>query len=81
MSQVDSTHYTATFTAASNTQINNGSVSVDSSWHEGNGNAGAGTTSMPLVIDTQLLQRRTGLPTPRLWAAMSTRPMTRQRRS
>src|SRR6202035_1085718 len=49
---VDATHYTATFTAAANTDISTGSVSVDSKWHEGNGNLGTGSTSSPVVVDT-----------------------------
>src|SRR5260370_276811 len=49
---VDATHYTATFTAAAGTDIANGSVSVDSTWHEANGNLGTGSTSTAFVVDT-----------------------------
>src|SRR5450756_2133195 len=50
--QVDATHYTATFTAAAATDISNGSVTVNSAWHEANGNLGTGSTSTPFVVDT-----------------------------
>src|SRR5258706_480107 len=49
---VDATHYTATFTAAAGTDISNGSVTVDSTWHEANGNLGTGSTSTAFVVDT-----------------------------
>src|SRR5208282_4701356 len=38
LTEVNATTYTATFTAASATDISNGSVSVDNNWHEDNGN-------------------------------------------
>jgi large repetitive protein len=52
--QVDPTHYTATFTAApDHTIIGNATVIVTAgSWHEGNGNAGAGGSTAPFTIDT-----------------------------
>jgi hypothetical protein len=46
------TTYTATFTGAANTDISNGSVSVDSTWHEANGNPGTGATTAAFVVDT-----------------------------
>jgi Bacterial Ig-like domain len=49
---VDATHYTATFTAAPGTDIITGSVSVDSTWYEANGNLGTGATSAAFVVDT-----------------------------
>src|SRR5450756_1849600 len=45
-------HYTPTFTAAAATDISNGSVTVNSAWHEANGNLGTGSTSTPFVVDT-----------------------------
>src|SRR5262249_15036175 len=51
--KVDATHYTATFTSAANTLINNASVSVTSgSWSENNGNPGAGGATANFTIDT-----------------------------
>ena len=48
----DATHYTATFTAADNTDISNASVSViGGSWQERNGNPGAGG-STTFTVDT-----------------------------
>src|SRR4029077_9607731 len=44
--------YTATFTATPGIDISNGSVSVDNTWHEDNGNAGTGATSTAFVVDT-----------------------------
>jgi len=53
LQQVDATHYTATFTAAANTEISNGSVSVTSgSWSEGNGNPGTSGSTGNFVVDT-----------------------------
>src|SRR5260370_18371935 len=49
---VDATHYTATFTAAANTDISNGAVSVNNTWHEANGNPGSATASTAFVVDT-----------------------------
>ena len=46
------TTYTAVFTAAAGKDISNGSVSVDSTWHEANGNPGTGATSTAFVVDT-----------------------------
>src|SRR5205807_1645357 len=43
---------TPTFTAAAGTDISNGSVSVDSTWHENNGNPGTGSTSTAFAVDT-----------------------------
>jgi ribosomal protein L6P/L9E len=49
----DTTHYTATFTAAANTLINNASVSVTAgSWQEGNGNPGTAGTTGKFIVDT-----------------------------
>src|SRR4029077_8728043 len=39
-------------TGAAGTDISTASVSVDSSWHENNGNAGTGATSSSFVVDT-----------------------------
>src|SRR5262249_45846783 len=51
--KVDATHYTATFTAAANTLINNASVSVTSgSWSENNGNPGTGGATANFTVDT-----------------------------
>jgi len=51
--KVDATHYTATFTAAANTLINNASVSVTGdSWSENNGNPGAGGATANFTVDT-----------------------------
>jgi hypothetical protein len=51
--KVDPTHYTATFTAAANTLINNASVSVTGgSWTENNGNPGAGGATANFTVDT-----------------------------
>src|SRR5262249_35897362 len=51
--KVDLTHYTATFTAAANTLINNASVSVTSgSWSDNNGNPGAGGATANFTVDT-----------------------------
>ena len=53
LQQTDATHYTATFTGAANTDINNASVSVTAgSWQEGNGNAGAGGSTTAFTVDT-----------------------------
>ena len=53
LQQTDATHYTATFTGAANTDINNASVSVTAgSWQEGNGNAGAGSSTAAFIVDT-----------------------------
>jgi len=47
------TNYTATFTAAAGTDINNASVSVTGgSWQETNGNPGAGGGTLPFTVDT-----------------------------
>src|SRR5262249_13937706 len=46
------TVYSATFTAAANTDISNAKVSVNNSWHEASGNAGASANSSPFVVDT-----------------------------
>src|SRR5258706_5674134 len=51
-SVVCSSDFTATFTAAAGTDISNGSVTVDSTWHEANGNLGTGSTSTAFVVDT-----------------------------
>jgi probable HAF family extracellular repeat protein/ELWxxDGT repeat protein len=48
----DGKTYTATFMANSGTDISNGSVSVDSTWHEANGNSGTGASSAAFVVDT-----------------------------
>src|SRR5262249_50527272 len=51
--KVDATDYTATFAAAANTLINNGSVSViGGSWSENNGNPGAGGSTASFTVDT-----------------------------
>src|SRR5262249_35563721 len=50
--KVDATDYTATFTAAANTLINNASVSVtSSSWSDNNGNPGAGGAPANFTVD------------------------------
>jgi hypothetical protein len=47
------TSYTATFTAAANTDIGNASVAVTAgSWQEANGNPGAGGSTAPFTVDT-----------------------------
>ena len=46
------TSYTATFTAAANTDIGNASVAVTAaSWQEANGNPGAGGSTAPFTVD------------------------------
>jgi Bacterial Ig-like domain len=53
LTQVDATHYTATFTAAAGTDIGNASVSVTSgSWQEANGNPGTGGSTPSFTVDT-----------------------------
>jgi hypothetical protein len=53
LQKVDATHYSATFTAAANTDISNASVSVvGGSWQEGNGNPGTGGTTGSFTVDT-----------------------------
>jgi hypothetical protein len=45
--------YTATFTAAANTDIANAAVAVTAgSWQEGNGNPGGGGSTAPFTVDT-----------------------------
>jgi hypothetical protein len=46
------TTYTATFTANPGIDIANGSVSVDNTWHNADGNLGTGFTSPAFVVDT-----------------------------
>ena len=47
------TSYTATFTAATGTDISNASVSVTAgSWQEANGNPGSGGSTSPFIVDT-----------------------------
>jgi hypothetical protein len=54
LQQTDATHYTATFTGAANTDINNASVSVTAgSWQEENGNVGSGGSTALYTVDTQ----------------------------
>ena len=49
---VDATHFTANFTATEGIQINNASVSViDGSYHDINGNVGAGASTV-FTVDT-----------------------------
>src|SRR5256885_7992249 len=48
----DGKTYSATFTAAAGTDISTGSVSVDSTWHEAQGNPGTGATSSLFAVDT-----------------------------
>ena len=51
--KVDSTHYTATFTANPNTYTDDAVVSVVAgSWSENNGNPGSGGSTAPFVVDT-----------------------------
>ena len=51
--EVDSTHYTATFTANANTHVTNAAVSVSAgSWTESNGNPGSGGSTETFVVDT-----------------------------
>ncbi|TPM07083.1 hypothetical protein FJ960_09200 [Mesorhizobium sp. B2-3-11] len=53
LQKVNATTYTATFTAAANTLINNASVGVvANSWQEDNGNPGAGDTTANFSVDT-----------------------------
>jgi ribosomal protein L6P/L9E len=53
LQQVNTTTYTATFTAAANTDISTAFVSVTAgSWEEGNGNAGAGGITAAFTVDT-----------------------------
>jgi hypothetical protein len=53
LQKVNATTYTATFTAAANTQTGNASVSVTgNSWQEGNGNPGTGGTTGNFSVDT-----------------------------
>jgi hypothetical protein len=48
----DGTVYTALFTANPGTDIANGSVTVDNTWHDADGNLGTGSTSPLFVVDT-----------------------------
>jgi hypothetical protein len=52
--KVDATHYTAIFTANANanTDIANGSVTVNNNWHNADGNQGTAFTSPVFVVDT-----------------------------
>ncbi len=53
LKQVDATHYTATFTAAANTDITTAAVSVTGgSWQEANGNAGSGASTANFTVNT-----------------------------
>ena len=53
LQQVNATQYTATFTAAANTLINNASVSVTAgSWQESNGNPGTAGGTGNFIVDT-----------------------------
>src|SRR6202040_4096803 len=49
---LDASHYTATFTGAPGTDIPSAQVSVDSAWHEDNGNAGSAGSTPNFVVDT-----------------------------
>ena len=51
LTEVNATTYTATFTAASGTDISNAAVSVDNNWHEDNGNPGT-AASTSFTVDT-----------------------------
>ena len=51
LTAVNATTYTATFTAASGTDISNAAVSVDNTWHEDNGNPGT-AASTSFTVDT-----------------------------
>ena len=46
------TVYTATFTGNAGTDISNAKVSIDNTWHEGNGNAGSAGATGTFVVDT-----------------------------
>src|SRR5205814_6184222 len=48
----DGKTYSATFTAAAGTDISTGSVSVDSTWHEAQGNPGTGATIGRVEVGT-----------------------------
>ena len=51
--EVDATHYTATFTAATATDITNGRVGViGASWQDANGNPGSAGTTRSFIVDT-----------------------------
>jgi hypothetical protein len=52
LTQVDATHYSATFTGAATTDTGSASVVVDSAWHEANGNPGSGGSSGNFTVDT-----------------------------
>ena len=53
LTEVNATTYTATFTGALNTDINDAAVSVTAgSWQEVNGNSGAAGASSDFVVDT-----------------------------
>jgi Bacterial Ig-like domain len=53
LQQVDTTHYTATFMGAANTDISNASVSVTAgSYQNVAGNAGAGDSTAAFTVDT-----------------------------
>ena len=53
LTEVNATSYTATFTGALNTDINDAAVSVTAgSWQEVNGNSGAAGASSDFVVDT-----------------------------
>jgi autotransporter passenger strand-loop-strand repeat protein/autotransporter-associated beta strand protein len=53
LQQVDATDYTATFTGAADTDIENAAASVaDGSWQDANGNAGLGGSTGSFVVDT-----------------------------
>jgi hypothetical protein len=52
LQKTDATHYTATFTAAANTDIANASVSVTAGSWQSNGTAGAGGSTPTFTVDT-----------------------------
>jgi len=53
LKEVNATTYTATFTGAANTDINNAVVSVTAgSWQDADGNPGAGSSTHAFVVDT-----------------------------
>jgi hypothetical protein len=53
LTKVNATEYTATFTGAADTDISNAQVSVTAgSWHEDNGNSGAGGSTGSFTVDT-----------------------------
>ena len=77
LTEVNATTYTATFTGAVNTDINNAVVSVTAgSWQEVNGNSGAAGSSTDFVVDTVTPTVSVGLSRKDLTLAHSTATVT-----